>query len=85
MEKAVAECKARGPDPLPSGHPPQGREERDSHAVSLDEELGSLFQQILLDPDKEVPDVPWRGRQRPNYCQIQMTPDPQNLAWTRRR
>lgn len=28
------------------------------HAVSLDEQVRPLFQQILLDPDKEVPDVP---------------------------
>lgn len=58
MEKAVAECKDRGPNLLPSSRPPQGRQERDSHAISLDEELWPLFQQILLDPDKEVPDVP---------------------------
>lgn len=28
------------------------------HAVSLDEQLWPLFEQVLLDPDKEVPDVP---------------------------
>lgn len=28
------------------------------HAVSLHEQLWPLLEQILLDPDKEVPDVP---------------------------
>lgn len=43
MEKAVAEHTAGGSDLLPSAHPPQGREERDSHTVSLDEQLWPLF------------------------------------------
>lgn len=43
---------------LPSTRVPQGRGERDSHAVSLHEQLWPLLEQILLDPDKEVPDVP---------------------------
>lgn len=32
-----------------------------SHTVSLDEQLRPLFQQVLPDPYKEIPDVPWRG------------------------
>lgn len=59
----------------PPSRRPAREGQRDSHTVSLDEQLRPLFEQVLLDPDKEVPDVPWGGGTERTAVNP-VTPDP---------